>query len=336
MKKLNAKNTTLLFLAAFVWGITFVFQSIAAKYMDAYSVLFLRSVIGSVTLLPFVIYSLKRDKEAGIKYKKKDLLLSGLFCGIFLTLASLFQQIGLESTSASKTGFITAVYIILVPIFGIFMKRKLHVNTLIAVIIAFVGLFFLSYNFGEKLSFNPSDFIILLGAFLFAGQILTIDHYCSKVNVLLLSMEQLIVQAVISLIAGFIIKGNTFLVSNTYNVESIISIIFIGVFSSAIAYTLQMFGQRGYDPSKASIILSMESVFSSICAVTIYTFYKFSDVDQYMTGWQIVGAVLVFSGVIISQLDFAKLIKKNKNIEESNIKIEENNIKVEENEKVES
>lgn len=96
-----------------------------------------------------------------------------------------------------------------------------------------------------------------------------------------------------------------------------------------------MFGQRGYDPSKASIILSMESVFSSICAIIIYTFYKFSDVDQYMTGFQIVGAILVFSGVIISQLDFTKF-KKNKNIEESDIKTEENNIKIEEKEKVES
>ncbi len=323
MKKLNAKNTTLLFLAAFIWGITFVFQAIAAKYMDAYSVLFLRSVIGSLTLLPFVIYSLKRDKEAGIKYKKKDLLLSGLICGLFLTLASLFQQMGLESTSASKTGFITAVYIILVPIFGIFMKKKLHINVLVAVIIAFLGLFFLSYNFGEGLSFNPSDFIILLGAVLFAGQILTIDHYCSKVNVLLLSMEQLIVQAIVSLITGYIIKGNTFLVSNTYNVESIISILFIGVFSSAIAYTLQMFGQKGYDPSKASIILSMESVFSSICAIIIYTFYKFSDVDQYMSPSQIVGAVLVFSAVLISQIDFTKFNKKNKNIEENNINLED-------------
>ncbi len=323
MKKLNAKNTTLLFLAAFVWGITFVFQSIAAKYMDAYSVLFLRSIIGSITLLPFVIYSLKREKEAGIRYKKKDLLLSGLICGLFLTLASLCQQIGLESTSASKTGFITAVYIILVPIFGIFMKKKLHINTLIAVIFAFLGLFFLSYNFGEGLSFNVSDLIILLGAVLFAGQILTIDHYCSKVNVLLLSMEQLIVQAIVSLIAGFIIKGNTFLISNTYNVESIISILFIGIFSSAIAYTLQMFGQRGYDPSKASIILSMESVFSSICAIIIYTFYKFSDVDQYMSVSQIIGAVLVFTGVIISQLDFTKFSKKNKNIEENNIEIDD-------------
>ncbi len=323
MKKLNAKNTTLLFLAAFVWGITFVFQSIAAKYMDAYSVLFLRSIIGSITLLPFVIYSLKREKEAGIRYKKKDLLLSGLICGLFLTLASLCQQIGLESTSASKTGFITAVYIILVPIFGIFMKKKLHINTLIAVIFAFLGLFFLSYNFGEGLSFNVSDLIILLGAVLFAGQILTIDHYCSKVNVLLLSMEQLIVQAIVSLIAGFIIKGNTFLISNTYNVESIISILFIGIFSSAIAYTLQMFGQRGYDPSKASIILSMESVFSSICAIIIYTFYKFSDVDQYMSVSQIIGAVLVFTGVIISQLDFTKFSKKNKNIDNNNIKIDD-------------
>lgn len=310
MKKSSLKNVIFLFLAALIWGITFVPQSISAKYMDAYSVLFFRSIIGIITLLPITIYSLIKDKKNGIKYKLKDVILGGLLCGLFLVFSSLLQQIGLENTSASKTSFITSVYIVLVPIFSFFIYKKLHLNILFSVIIAFIGLFLLSFNFNEDNSFNVSDLIIFGGAILFAFQIISCGIFSKKVNCLLLSCEQLFVQAIVSLIFGFLFKGSNWLSLNTYNIESIISILFIGIMSSGVAYTFQLLGQKNYDPTKASLIMSLESVFGSCFSVIIYSFYKYSDVNQFMSMPQIIGGILVFISVIISQIDFSKIKKK--------------------------
>ncbi len=319
MKNSAFKGSLVLLLVAFLWGVSFIFQSMASKYMDAYTILYLRSIVGALTILPFMLFFLKKDKKNNIKYKKKDLIIAPLLCGIALCLASLFQQMGLETVSAGKTGFLTSLYIILVPIFGLFLHKKCGLNVYISILIALIGLLLLSFDFKSGFSFSSGDLLILVGTLFFAIQILLVDHYSSKINVYYLSFGQLIVQGIISFIIRLILGFDINSFINMMNLESIIAILFIGIVSSGVAYTLQMVGQKmGVNPTIASLILSLESVFSAISAVIIYQFYKFSDVNQNMSIEEIFGSIIMFIAVIFSQLPSSWFkIKKKENSEEN-------------------
>ena len=315
MKNSAFKGSLVLLLVAFLWGVSFIFQSMASKYMDAYTILYLRSIVGALTILPFMLFFLKKDKKNNIKYKKKDLIIAPLLCGIALCLASLFQQMGLETVSAGKTGFLTSLYIILVPIFGLFLHKKCGLNVYISILIALIGLLLLSFDFKSGFSFSTGDLLILVGTLFFAIQILIVDYYSSKINVYYLSFGQLIVQGIISFIIRLILGFDINSFINMMNLESIIAILFIGIVSSGVAYTLQMVGQKmGVNPTIASLILSLESVFSAISAVIIYQFYKFSDVNQNMSIEEIFGSIIMFIAVIFSQLPSSRFkIKKKEN-----------------------
>lgn len=319
MKNSAFKGSLVLLLVAFLWGVSFIFQSMASKYMDAYTILYLRSIVGALTILPFMLFFLKKDKKNNIKYKKKDLIIAPLLCGIALCLASLFQQMGLETVSAGKTGFLTSLYIILVPIFGLFLHKKCGLNVYISILIALIGLLLLSFDFNSGFSFSSGDLFILVGTLFFAIQILLVDYYSSKINVYYLSFGQLIVQGIISFIIRLILGFDINSFINMMNLESIIAILFIGIVSSGVAYTLQMVGQKmGVNPTIASLILSLESVFSAISAVIIYQFYKFSDVNQNMSIEEIFGSIIMFIAVIFSQLPSSWFkIKKKENGEEN-------------------
>jgi len=233
-----------------------------------------------------------------------------LLCGLFLTLASLFQQIGIETTSAGKAGFITSLYIVLVPIIALVFKKKVGINVYISLGIALIGLFFLSIDFNDLGNFKIGDLYILIGAFFFSLQIITIDLYSKKVNCFLFTQIQLVVQGIFSFVVGGIINGFGTLANVTFNAESILAILYIGVMSSAVAYTLQALGQKNTDPTVASLIMSLESVFGAIFAAVLYIFYKFTDVNQFMSVQEIFGAIIVFIAVILSQLDFKVLKEK--------------------------
>lgn len=315
-KKEEICGSLILLLVAFLWGVSFVFQSNVTKYMDSYSVLYLRSFIGIIALSPFLIFSLIKDKKNNIKRNKKDLILGPICCGTCLFLASLFQQLGLETTSAAKTGFITSLYIILVPIFALFLKKKCGINVYISVGIAVIGLLFLSFDFKEGFNFTIGDLLVFIGAIFFALQILFVDYFSKRLNVYYLSSFQLLTQGVIALVIS-LIRGITLTsFTSMFNVESTISILFMGVVSSAIAYTLQMVGQKYVNPTVSSIILSLESVFSAISAVIIYQFYAFSDVNQNMSVEEIIGSVIVFLAVILSQLPPSLFKFKKKKVEQ--------------------
>ncbi len=303
-------------LVAFLWGISFVFQSNATKYMDAYTILYLRSLVGALTILPFMIYFLKKDKQNNIKSKKIDLIIAPILCGIALCLSSIFQQIGLETVSAGKTGFLTSLYIILVPLFSLFLHKKCGINVYISIVVALGGLFLLSFDFKSGFSFSSGDLFVLIGALFFAIEILLVDYYSNKVNVFYLSFGQLVFQGIVSFLIRLILGFDVNAFINMINVESVISILFIGVISSGIAYTLQMVGQKEVDPTVSSLILSLESVFSAVSAVIIYQFYKFSNVNQNMSIEEIFGSIIMFIAVIFSQLpsEWFK-IKRKKNEE---------------------
>ncbi len=300
-------------LVAFLWGISFVFQSNATKYMDAYTILYLRSLVGALTILPFMFYFLKKDKQNNFKSKKIDLIIAPILCGTALCLSSIFQQIGLETVSAGKTGFLTSLYIILVPLFSLFLHKKCGINVYISIVIALGGLFLLSFDFKSGFSFSSGDLFVLIGALFFAIEILLVDYYSNKVNVFYLSFGQLVFQGIVSFLIRLILGFDVDAFINMINVESVISILFIGVISSGIAYTLQMVGQKEVDPTVSSLILSLESVFSAVSAVIIYQFYKFSNVNQNMSIEEIFGSIIMFIAVIFSQLpsERFKIIRKN-------------------------
>ena len=226
--------------------------------------------------------------------------------------APLFQQIGLETTSAAKTGFITSLYIILVPIFSLFLKKRCGINVYISVVIAVIGLLFLSLDFSQGFSFTLGDLFVFIGAIFFALQILSVDYFSKRLNIYYLSSFQLLTQGIIALIIA-LIKGITITsFTSMFTLESTISILFMGIISSAVAYTLQMVGQKYVNPTVSSLILSLESVFSALSAVIIYQFYKFSDVNQNMTIEEIIGSIIVFLAVILSQLPISIFKHKKK------------------------
>lgn len=311
-KKEEIGGSLILILVAFLWGVSFVFQSNVTKYMDSYSILYLRSFIGIIALSPFLIFTLLKDRKNNIKRNKKDLILGPLCCGVCLFLASLFQQIGLETTSAAKTGFITSLYIILVPIFSLLLKKRCGINVYISVVIAVIGLLFLSLDFSQGFNFTLGDLFVFIGAIFFALQILSVDYFSKRLNIYYLSSFQLLTQGIIALIIA-LIKGITITsFTSMFTLESTISILFMGIISSAVAYTLQMVGQKYVNPTVSSLILSLESVFSALSAVIIYQFYKFSDVNQNMTIEEIIGSIIVFLAVILSQLPISIFKHKKK------------------------
>lgn len=309
------KGSLILLLAAFLWGIAFIAQSTAIKYMDAFSVLYLRSLVGVIALLPFYIVSRIKEKKNNIRRenKKIDYILGPLFCGLCLCLGSIFQQIGMKSVSAGKSGFITSMYILLVPLFSLFLKKKCGINVYISLVIAVVGLLLLSFDFSSGLNFTSGDLLILIGTIFFALQILVIDYYGNKLNTFYLSIGQLLTQGIIMFIAELIKGFNVETFISMFNIESIVAILFLGIFSSAVAYTLQMVGQKYVNPTVASLILSLESVFSALGSVIIYQFYKFSDIDQNLSLTEIFGCLILFGAVIFSQLPTYLFIIKNKN-----------------------
>lgn len=307
------KGSLILFLVAFIWGLAFVFQSICAEYMDAYTVLYFRSFIALIFLAPILIYSLRKDKKENRKYSLKDMIISGVFCGIFLSLASLFQQLGIEKVSAGKTGFLTSVYILVVPILALFLKKKSTWNVYLAILIGLIGLFIMSIDFSNfSFSFGSGEALILLGSLFFAFQIITIDHYSNRTNLILLSCIQLLIQGIINLIIRLFLGIDSASFISMFNLKSIISILFIGIFSSGVAYTLQLIGQKDVNPTVSSLIMSLESVFGALCSVIIYQFYKFSSVDQNMSLEEIIGSIILFSAVIFSKLPEKWFTKKEK------------------------
>ena len=295
-KNAQIKYSLILLLGAFIWGLAFVFQSSCSKYIGPYTVNALRGIIAVVFLAPFSIVSLIKERKIK-KIDKKATILGGVLSGLFLFGASIFQQIGISTTSTGKSAFITAFYIVLVPIFAyLLFKKKIGFNIIIAIVIAMIGMGLLC--FGNDFSLSKGDLFLFIGALLFTAQILTIDYFSPKANLFTFSLIQNAIVGVLSTILMFIFEPPV--AENLKN--SIISLLFLGLFSSGIAYTIQISTQKYLNPTIASLIMSLESVFSLLCGVIIYKFYKFSDVPQNLTIPEIIGCIVMFIAIILSQV----------------------------------
>lgn len=296
MKTGQMRNSLLLLLTALIWGVAFVAQSVGGDAVGSFTFNGVRSLIGSAVLLP-VIYFLDSQKKRELGEEKfqaekgdqKTLLMGGICCGIMLCIASNFQQFGISFTTVGKAGFITAMYILIVPVLGLFMKRKVGVKVWAGVVLATIGLYMLCMT-SERLTLSKGDFLVLICAGFFSLHILIIDHFSPKVDGVRMSCIQFFVCGVISMIGAFLFEAP--------DLGAILAgwlpILYAGVLSCGVAYTLQIVGQKNMDPTVASLILSLESVFSVLAGWVI--------LHQTLSVRELAGCVLMFLAIILAQL----------------------------------
>ena len=299
--KNNKLHIVFLFICAFFWGTTFVAQSIGAGYVGAYTYLAGRSVIAVVILTP-VIKVLdqvadkkgKDNKRPKNKAEQKYLIISGLICGTFLCLASAAQQAGMAYTTAQKASFLTASYVVLVPIFSILLKKKPPVQIAVCVLISLIGMVLLclgkSFLAGETLTIEKGDSLVILCAVLFAIQVLCIDNFVPHLDGVRLSRMQFTVVAIESIIFMLIFEHPT--VANV--MMAMPAILYAGVFSSGVAYTLQIVGQEDVNATLAALVMSLESVFGALSGWLI--------LGENLLPIEFTGAVLMFAAVILAQI----------------------------------
>lgn len=288
MNKMTIRNSLLLLLTATIWGFSFVAQSKGMEYVGPFTFIGVRMALGCIVLIPFVLAQNASNKRRGIKIDKRALLIGGLSCGVVLFFSSSFQQYGILYTTVGKSGFITALYIVLVPIFGLFLKRKTSALVWVSAFIALIGLYLLCIN--EAFSVNIGDMLTLGCAVLFAVHILVVDHFAPKTDGVMLSMLQFFVNSIIGLTAAFIFEKPS--------LESILSawapLIYAGVLSCGVAYTFQIIGQKGMNPSVASLILSLES------CIAVLAGWLF--LNQSLSARELIGCGVMFTAIVLAQL----------------------------------
>ena len=285
------RQTVLPLLAAAIWGSAFVGQSVAGEYLPPFAVNAARSVVAVITLAVVILgFRCWETKKYGAPkaQNKRQMLIGGIACGTILTIASNLQQIGLIDTSAGKASFITALYIVIVPLCSLFVGRKLGTNVWCAVALATAGLYFLCIT--SSFTVQRGDFFVFLCALFFSAHILCIDHFTRFVDGIYLSFVQFFTCMVISGVISLLTEE----VSLAGFRYWILPILYVGVFSSGIAYTLQIIAQTGTNPAVVSLLLSLESVFGVISGALI--------LHERMSGRELFGCALMFSAVILSQL----------------------------------
>lgn len=290
------KSELLLFVTALIWGAAFVAQSVGGDAVGCFTFNGARCLIGGIVLIP-VIFFLDRQKkisgEVGLQKQDRTWLKGGICCGLLLCIASNFQQVGISMTTVGKAGFITAMYILMVPIFGIFMKKKAGWKVWTGVVLAAAGLYLLCMT-SEKFTVSKGDLYVLTSAFFFTIHILVIDHFSPKCDGVRMSCVQFLVCGVFSMILAF--------VSETPNMNTLLAgwkpLLYAGVLSCGLGYTLQIVGQKNTDPTVASLILSLESVFSVIAGWMI--------LDQTLSERELLGCVLMLFAIVLAQLPDGK------------------------------
>lgn len=293
MKK-QLKGSLALLCGTFIWGSAFIAQSVGMDLIGPFTFQAIRCMLAVIFLF---LITLIFDWKIGIqqslsKWKNKRLWMAGGICGCALFVAASLQQIGLVYTDPGKAGFLTAMYIVLVPMLGIFVHRRPGLNAVISVVLALVGLYLLSFM--GVTSINVGDLFLIGGALGFAVQILLIDRFAQDLDGLRLNCVQALVVAVLSV--PFMLLTEELDMGNI--LACWLPLVFAGILSMGVAYSLQIVGQKNLEPTTASLIMSLESVFAALGGWLI--------LHNTMTARELCGCVLVFAGVIISQLPTKK------------------------------
>lgn len=311
MKNRQIRNSLLLVLTALIWGSAFVAQRKGGDVVGPFTFNGIRSFIGSAVLVP-VILVLNRvkpsEKIPKTRAEKTVLWVGGACCGTILFLASSAQQLGMYmGTSAGKAGFLTACYILLVPILSLFLKKKCGWNIWVGMGISVIGLYLLCMT--DSLRFQASDLMVLLCALLFAVHILVIDYFSPLVDGVRLSCIQFLVCGILSMIPMFFVEmqhslsGIVVWTQNLQSLDAWIPILYAGILSCGVGYTLQIIGQNGLNPTLASMLMSLESVFSVLAGWLI--------LQEKMELRQLGGCALIFAAILLAQMPVDKFRKKN-------------------------
>ena len=300
---MKLKQSLLLLLAATIWGIAFVAQSAGMEYVGPYTFNCIRSILGGLVLIPVILVMdrAKKREDGGEsprfsdpvrrKSERKVLLMGGVCCGVALCLASNFQQLGIQYTTVGKAGFITACYIVIVPFLGLFFGKKVSAFVWGAVVLSMAGLYRLCMSGGEGIGgINQGDLLVLICAFLFSIHILVIDHFSPLTDGVKMSCIQFFVSGILS--------GIAMLLFEEPRLDDILAaalpILYAGIFSSGVGYTLQIVGQKGMNPTVASLILSLESSISVLAGWVL--------LGQSMSLRELSGCALMFGAIILAQI----------------------------------
>ncbi len=290
--KQQIKSSLILLLTATIWGVAFVAQSVGMEYIGPFTFNAIRCVLGGLVLIP-VILVLKKKKETGAenqeKEDKKTLWAGGIACGVILCIASNLQQFGIMEASVGKSGFFTALYIVMIPVIGIFVGKRPGIKLWFCVALAVVGMYLLCMKDGS-FTIERADIMLLLCALAFSFHILVVDYFSPKVDGVKMSCIQFFVCGVLSAVG--------MLFTETPDISNIqaawLPLLYAGLLSCGVGYTLQIVGQKGINPVIASLIMSLESVISALAGWVI--------LGQVLSPKEILGCVLMFVAIIITQI----------------------------------
>lgn len=292
MRSQKMLGTVMLLLCALVWGCSFTAQSVGMDYVGPFTLQATRLLLGSAVLAPIVLWRAARKKAAGVEttaLERKNSLLGGACCGVVLCIAANLQQVGMQYTTVGKAAFITAMYVLLVPVISVLLGKKIGRRVIVAVAMGVVGLYLLCMQDGG-FSLGQGDSIVMLCAVAFAGHIMAVDHFSARVDGVLLSCLQFLVAGVLSLIPMFMLEQ----LSAQALLDCWLPIGYMGVMSCGVAYTLQILGQKYVSPTAASLLMSMESVFSVLCGIVV--------LHQIPSAREAAGCVVMMAAILLCQL----------------------------------
>lgn len=283
------KSELLLLLAAIIWGFAFVAQKVGMDSLGPMAYNGIRFLVGSISLLPIIYFQgRKKNNPKYTKIRHIKLWKAGIVSGLVLFAAASIQQFGIVYTTAGNAGFITSLYVVLVPVFGLLFKHKVNIQTWIGAIVALGGLYLLSVNNGLTLVIG--DALVLVSAIFWAAQVLLASYYSTKVDIIKLATIQFALTGTLSLVISFFTETYGF--QDIYN--AMIPILYGGIMSVGIAFSLQLIAQKNVIPSHAAIILSTESLFAALGGWIL--------LNEKLTPTEVTGAALMFLGIILSQL----------------------------------
>lgn len=290
MNKFMIRQSFILLMAATIWGVAFVAQSVGMDYVEPYTFIAVRNVVALAVLVPCAVFMRRGTQKVYYQREnKKALVIGGICCGLCLFTASTLQQFGVKYTTVGKAGFITAMYLVLVPVFGIFLKKKTGLKVWIAVGLACVGLYLLCITKGD-FQLQKGDLYMLGCAAVFAVHILVVDHFSPLVDGVELSCVQTLTNAILGAIMMLLLEQPHF----SDILAAWLPILYAGALSSGVGYTFQIIGQKGMNPTAACLILSLESVISVLAGWLL--------LHQVLTAREVAGCALAFAAIILVQL----------------------------------
>lgn len=282
----------MLLLTAAIWGAAFVAQSVGTDYVEPFTFNAVRSFIGAAALVPCIIlFDRLRKKNGAREVHKKDnrtLLAGGVCCGVILAASASFQQFGLQYTTAGKAGFITAMYIVIVPVIGVFFGKRAGLKIIVSVSVAVAGLYLLCMT--ESLRLEKGDVLVMACALIFSLHIMAVDHFSPLTDGVKLSCVQFLTCGILCGIGMFLFEEPKL----SMILAAWKPILYVGVMSSGVGYTLQIVGQKGMNPTVASLIMSLESVFSVLAGFLL--------LGEVLSGRELLGCALMFAAILLTQV----------------------------------